>query len=130
MGLGGTAKKLQKVTDMAEDVYARMNDLRDQVVQMRETTQETSDRVDRLERESAEMRALLEALAEEEGIDVERVTADAHITEAEREPGEETAESDEGEKADATDEGEKADATDEGEKTDASDASGAPGETS
>jgi len=32
MGLGGTAKKLQKVTDMAEDVYARLNDLRDQVV--------------------------------------------------------------------------------------------------
>ena len=85
MGLGGTAKKLQKVTDMAEDVYTRMNDLREQIVEMRETTQTTSDRVDRLERESAEMRALLEALAEEEGIDVEGVTAEAHIAEAERE---------------------------------------------
>jgi hypothetical protein len=84
MGLGGTARKLQKVTDMAEDVYARLNDLRDQIVEMRETTQETSDRVDRLERESAEMRALLEALAEAEDIDVERVTAEAHIAEAER----------------------------------------------
>ncbi|MFD1600922.1 DUF5798 family protein [Halobellus rarus] len=83
MGLGGTARKLQKVTDMAEDVYTRLNDLRDQIVEMRETTQETSDRVDRLERESAEMRALLEALAEKEGIDVESVTADAHIVEAE-----------------------------------------------
>ncbi|WP_336022911.1 DUF5798 family protein [Halobellus salinisoli] len=83
MGLGSTAKKLQKVTDMAEDVYTRLNDLRDQVVQMRETTQETSDRVERLERESAEMRAVLEALAEQEDIDVESVTADAHITEAE-----------------------------------------------
>ncbi|WP_144901000.1 DUF5798 family protein [Halobellus captivus] len=84
MGLGGTAKKLQKVTEMAEDVYTRLNDLRDQVVEMRETTQETSDRVDRLERETAEMRALLEAVAENEGIDVESVTADAHIVEAER----------------------------------------------
>lgn len=84
MGLGGTAKKLQKVTDMAEDVYARLNDLREQIVEMRETTQETSDRVDRLEREAAEMRALLDALAEEEGIDVESVTAEVHITEAER----------------------------------------------
>jgi chromosome segregation ATPase len=83
MGLGGTAKKLQKVTDMAEDVYTRLNDLRDQVVQMRETTQETSDRVNRLETEAAEMRAILDALAEREGIDVERVTADAHIGEAE-----------------------------------------------
>ena len=85
MGLGGTAKKLQKVTDMAEDVYTRLNDLRDQIVGMRETTQETSDRVDRLERETAEVRALVEALAEQEGIDVERVTAEAHIAEAERE---------------------------------------------
>lgn len=84
MGLGGTAKKLQKVTDMAEDVYARLNDLREQIVEMRETTQETSDRVDRLERETAEMRALLDALAEKEGIDVESVTAEAHIAEAER----------------------------------------------
>ena len=84
MGLGGTAKKLQKVTDMAEDVYTRLNDLRDQIVEMRETTQETSDRVDRLERETAEVRALVEALAEQEGVDVERVTAEAHIAEAER----------------------------------------------
>ena len=83
MGLGGTAKKLQKVTDMAEDVYARLNDLREQIVGMRETTQETSDRVDRLERETAEVRALVEALAEAEGVDVERVTAEAHIAEAE-----------------------------------------------
>ena len=85
MGLGGTARKLQKVTDMAEDVYTRLNDLRDQIVEMRETTQETSDRGDRLERETAEVRALVEALAEKEGIDVERVTAEAHIAEAERE---------------------------------------------
>jgi hypothetical protein len=85
MGLGSTAKKLQKVTDMAEDVYSRLNDLRDQVVEMRETTRETSDRVDRLERETAEVRALVEALADDNGIDVERVTANAHIGEAEHE---------------------------------------------
>ncbi|MFB6092929.1 MAG: DUF5798 family protein [Haloquadratum sp.] len=84
MGLGGTAKKLQKVTDMAEDVYTRLNDLRDQIVEMRETAQATSDRVERLEAETAEMRAILDALAEEEGIDVETVTAEAHIAEAER----------------------------------------------
>ena len=94
MGLGGTARKLQKVTEMAEDVYTRLNDLRDQVVEMRETTQETKDRVDRLERESAEMRALLEALAEEEGIDVESVTADAHIVEAEKSDGDVESEAD------------------------------------
>ncbi|WP_049987968.1 DUF5798 family protein [Halobellus rufus] len=92
MGLGGTAKKLQKVTEMAEDVYTRLNELRDQVIEMRETTRETKDRVDRLERETAEMRAVLEALAEEEGIDVESITADAHIIEAESEATEADAE--------------------------------------
>jgi len=99
MGLGGTAKKLQKVTDMAEDVYSRLNDLRDQVVEMRETTQETKARVDRLETESAEMRALLEALAEKEGIDVESVSAEAHISEAEGE-GDAAADADAGADAD------------------------------
>ncbi|SFR42030.1 DUF5798 family protein [Halogeometricum limi] len=84
MGIGGTAKKLQKVAEMAEDVYARLNELRDQLAEMRETTQATKARVDRLEVENAEQRALLEALAEEEGIDVESVTANAHIAEAER----------------------------------------------
>lgn len=108
MGLGGTAKKLQKVTDMAEDVYTRLNDLRDQIVEMRETTQETSDRVDRLEKEAAEMRALLEALAEREDIDVECVTADAHISEAERStaadaPGE-TSEADDASESDTVEE--------------------------
>ncbi|MFB6091113.1 MAG: DUF5798 family protein [Halobellus sp.] len=91
MGLGGTAKKLQKVIDMADEVYTRLNDLREQVVEMRETTQETKDRIERLEVESAEMRALLEALAEEQGIDVESVTADAHIREAEADDGGEPA---------------------------------------
>jgi hypothetical protein len=98
MGLGGTAKKLQKVAEMAEDVYARLNDLRDQVREMRETVGETKARVDALETETAEQRAILEALAEEQGIDVEAVTATAHIGEAESasaadadaEPGEAT----------------------------------------
>lgn len=87
MGIGGTAKKLQKVAEMAEDVYARLNELREQLAQMRETAQETRDRVDKLERENAEQRALLEALAEKEGIDVETVTANAHILEAESAAG-------------------------------------------
>jgi uncharacterized coiled-coil DUF342 family protein len=83
MGLGGTAKKLQKVAEMAEDVYERLNDLRDQINEMRQTVVETKDRVDTLETETAEQRAILEAIAEEQGIDVETVTATAHIAEAE-----------------------------------------------
>jgi septal ring factor EnvC (AmiA/AmiB activator) len=83
MGLGGTAKKLQKVADMGEELYKRINDLRTQVNEMRETVNATHERVDRLESEVAEQRAILEALAEREGIDLEATIAEAHIDEAE-----------------------------------------------
>ena len=83
MGLGSTAKKLQQVVDMAEDVYARLNQLKEQMAEMRETVTETKDRVDDLDHELAEQRAILDALAEREGIDVDAVTAEVHVVDAE-----------------------------------------------
>ncbi|RDZ64839.1 hypothetical protein C5B90_00250 [Haloferax sp. Atlit-12N] len=83
MALGGTAKKLQKVAEMAEDVYKKLNELREQVVEVRETVNETKSRVDRLEAENAEQRAILEAIAEEQGVDLDAAIAQAHISEAE-----------------------------------------------
>jgi septal ring factor EnvC (AmiA/AmiB activator) len=83
MGLGSTAKKLQQIADMAEDVYARLNQLREQVAETRATVDETKDRVDDIDRELAEQRALLEALATERGIDVEATTAEVHVVDAE-----------------------------------------------
>jgi chromosome segregation ATPase len=83
MGIGGTAKKLQKVAEMGEELYTRINDLRAQVSEMRETVTATHDRVDRLESEVAEQRAILEALAQHEGIDVDALVAEAHISQAE-----------------------------------------------
>lgn len=89
MGIGGTAKKLQKVVEMGEELYTRINDLRTQVTEMRETVNATHDRVDRLENEVAEQRAILEALATAEGVDIDAVVAEAHITEAESAPSDE-----------------------------------------
>ncbi|AFK19212.1 hypothetical protein E6P09_10560 [Haloferax mediterranei ATCC 33500] len=83
MALGGTAKKLQKVAEMAEDVYKKLNELREQIVEVRETVNETEARVDRLEAENAEQRAILEAIAEEQGVDLDAAIAQAHISEAE-----------------------------------------------
>ncbi|MFD1512100.1 DUF5798 family protein [Halomarina rubra] len=76
MGFGGTTQKLQKVASMAEDVYAKLNELRDQINALRET-------VDRMDRRTAENRALLEALAAEEGVDVDAVLTETAIEEAE-----------------------------------------------
>lgn len=77
MGFGGTAKKIQKLADTAEKLYSKLNDLREQVAEMREQLDTTSERVETLERESAEQRALLEAIAEEQGIDTDDVAVES-----------------------------------------------------
>jgi uncharacterized coiled-coil DUF342 family protein len=76
MGLGGTAKKIQKLADTAEKLYSKLNELREQVAEMREQLDATSERVETLERQAAEQHALLEALSEEQGIDPEEVEAE------------------------------------------------------
>lgn len=70
MGLGGTAKKLQKVANMAEDLYARLNDLREQLDRLRETVEQTNTDVEQIRHEQQVNRALLERMAEQQGIDV------------------------------------------------------------
>ncbi|MFB6200897.1 MAG: DUF5798 family protein [Halorhabdus sp.] len=79
MGFGDTAKKLQKVTSAAEDLYEKMNQLRGQVKSLQKEVETTSEQVDVIERDLAEQRALLEALAETQGVDVESTVADANI---------------------------------------------------
>ncbi|WP_458189825.1 DUF5798 family protein [Haladaptatus sp. NG-WS-4] len=76
MGLGSTAKKIQKVADTAEKLYAKLNELREQVLAIRDSLEATDERVQHLETENAKQRALIEALAEEQGIDVETVIDD------------------------------------------------------
>ncbi|WP_178916668.1 DUF5798 family protein [Natronomonas gomsonensis] len=83
MGLGGATKKLQKVADMGEELYARMNELREQIVEVRETVQDTHERVAALENKVDQQAALLEAIAESEGIDVDELLTEVAIEEAE-----------------------------------------------
>ncbi len=76
VGLGGTAEKLQKVASMAEDVYKRLNEMRRELNAMRQT-------VERVDDQTTQNRALLEAIAEQQGIDVDSVLARTAIEEAE-----------------------------------------------
>jgi len=113
MGFGDTAKKIQTLADKAERTYQKINELRTEVEETQTTVLDTSERVQRLENEMAEQRAVLDAVAREVGVDLESVSTEAHITEAERaaaegSPGTATddaapAESDGGEPGDATD---------------------------
>lgn len=88
MGLGGTAKKLQRIANMAEEMYARVNDLREQLNGLGQTVEQTNTSVEQLRREHAETRALVERLAEKEGIDVDDVLTNANVPKppSEREP--------------------------------------------
>ncbi|WP_435360296.1 DUF5798 family protein [Haloarchaeobius sp. DFWS5] len=83
MGLGSTAKKLQTVAERAEQLYAQMKDVRERVIKIEEDVDSTATRVTGVETELEEQRLLLEALAEEQGIDVDNVLADGAIVEAE-----------------------------------------------
>jgi uncharacterized coiled-coil DUF342 family protein len=88
MGLGGATKKLQMVADMGEELYGRINELREQIVNVRETVDETNQRVAAVENKLDGQTAILEALAEAQGIDVEEVLTDVAIEEAEGEENE------------------------------------------
>lgn len=79
MGLGGTAKKLQKVMDSAEKLYSKMNEIIGELKALQQEVEDTSEQVDHLERDLAEQRAIVEALATAEGIDVEDVLAEADL---------------------------------------------------
>ena len=96
MGFGDTAKKIQTLADKAERTYQKINELRTEVEETQTTVLDTSERVQRLENEMAEQRAVLDAVAEEVGVDLESVSTEAHITDAE-----EIAASKEGEAEDA-----------------------------
>ena len=91
--IGGAGKKISRMVDLAEDLYERVNDLRARVESMTETVEGTADRVERLEGELAEQRALVAAIAEEQGIDVEAITETAAKRESQTSGATESAES-------------------------------------
>lgn len=82
MGLGSTAKKLQTVADIAEKLYTKVVEIREQVEAMKGSVEGTEARVESIERELAEQRALVEAVADAEGIDVDAVTDAVDLAEA------------------------------------------------
>ncbi|MDR9380845.1 MAG: DUF5798 family protein [Natronomonas sp.] len=85
MGLGGATRKLQKVADMGEELYSRISELREQMLEVHETVKETDKRVATLENKVDGQTAIIEALADSEGIDVDELLTETAIEEAEPE---------------------------------------------
>ena len=92
MPLGGVTDKVQKILDTAEELYKRVTELREQVMEVRDTVQQTNERVATLENKLDQQGAVLEALAEHEGIDVDQLVTEVAIEEAEPDPEEDAAE--------------------------------------
>jgi hypothetical protein len=99
MDIAGTKKRIQRLIKVAEESYKRINNLRERMDKLQTDLESTSSQVDQIGYELAEQRVLLEALAEQEGIDVETILEEADLppepdAEGESEDGEgETAES-------------------------------------
>ena len=85
MGLGSTTKKIQLLAERAEQLYAQLNEVREQIAELRQTVDRTGRQVDAIEREQETQRVLLEAIADEQGIDVDSVLTEAAIEDAEGE---------------------------------------------
>ncbi|WP_247731450.1 DUF5798 family protein [Halovivax limisalsi] len=98
MGLGSTAKKIQLVSEKAEQMYKQVQELQQRIIGLEGAVEETHDTVTDIETDVAQQRALLEALAEERGLDTEAILAEAAIDDAEGAD----AELPDGDEADAT----------------------------
>lgn len=83
MPFSGATKKLQQVVDMADDLYGKIAEVREQVASVRESVERTDDRVGRIERRLDLQTAIIEAIADDQGIDVDEVRTRAAIDEAE-----------------------------------------------
>ncbi|WP_255169670.1 DUF5798 family protein [Natrononativus amylolyticus] len=79
MGLGSTAKKIQLVSDRAEQMYKQVQELQGRIVNLEEEVDDTHDTVKKMDHQLTEQRALLLALAEERGLDGEEILAEVAI---------------------------------------------------
>lgn len=86
MNIGQAVKRIQQLGDLVEKLIQQSNELRERVIEVEQTVDETNDRVTGLERSVERQEAILAAVAEHHGIDVGAIApqepqADANATE-------------------------------------------------
>lgn len=67
--MGSTARKIQAVADRAEDLVNQVGDLRERMLALEGTVEENNEAVQELRSEMKEQRRLLEAIAEDRGVE-------------------------------------------------------------
>ena len=83
MGLGATAKKIQMLSDTAEDLYRKLTEVLERVRGIETSIEETNERVTTIEYRLDQQRALIEAIAVEYDLDVEEILAEVEPSETE-----------------------------------------------
>jgi methyl-accepting chemotaxis protein len=81
MDIAGTKRKIQRATKVAEESYKKMNELLERMQRMQQDVETTSEQVDRIEYDVARQGALIEAIAESQGLDTDEVLAAADLPE-------------------------------------------------
>jgi len=81
MDITGTKNKIQRVIKVAEESYKKINEVIEKIDKLQTDLATTSEQVDHIEIELAEQRALVERMAEEQGLDVEAVLAEVEYPE-------------------------------------------------
>lgn len=76
MGLGNTAKKVQRVSQLAEKLYDAVNEVLDRLSELHDRVEGAAADIEEVRQEQREQRAILEALADEQGVDVEAAVAE------------------------------------------------------
>lgn len=79
MDIAGTKQKLQRMMKVAEESYKKMSELLEKMERLQTDLETTSNQVNHIEYDLAEQRALIEAIAENEGIDIEAVMEEADL---------------------------------------------------
>lgn len=79
MGLGSTAKKVQRLSTLAEKLYEKVNEILERLSDLTDRVETASEDVQAVRREQREQRAILESIAAEQGIDVPSVIEEADL---------------------------------------------------
>lgn len=81
MDIAGTKKKIQRLSKVAEETYKKINEMMERIQKLQEDLETTSKQVDEIEYDLAEQRAILQALAEDQALDVDAILDDADLPE-------------------------------------------------
>ena len=79
MNITKTKKRVQRLIKVAEESYKKITQLMEKMDRLQTDLENTSEQVDHIEYELAEQRALLEAVAKQEGVDVDALLAEADL---------------------------------------------------